>query len=139
MRILLDSNAYSQLMRGHDRVAELVRNAREVLLSAVAVGELMYGFRQGSRFKRNVAQLRSFLGSPYVSFVPVGPGTADRYSRIATLLRAKGRPIPTNDMWIAAHALETGADLISADRHFEYVDGIAWIRVAVESATGEAL
>ena len=105
MRILLDSNAYSQLMRGHDRVAELVRNAREVLLSAVAVGELMYGFRQGSRFKRNVAQLRSFLDSPYVSFVPVGPVTADRYSRIATLLRAKGRPIPTNDMWIAAHAL----------------------------------
>ena len=105
MRILLDSNAYSQLMRGHDRVAELVRNAREVLLSAVAVGELMYGFRQGSRFKRNVAQLRSFLDSPYVSFVPVGPVTADRYSRIATLLRAKGRPIPTNDMWTAAHAL----------------------------------
>ena len=136
MRILLDSNAYSQLMRGHDRVAELVRGAREVLLSAVAVGELMYGFRQGSRFKRNVAQLRSFLDSPYVSFVPVGPVTADRYSRIATLLKAKGRPIPTNDMWIAAHALETGADLISADRHFEYVDGIAWIRVAAESATG---
>ena len=134
MRILLDSNAYSQLMRGHDRVAELVRGAREVLLSAVAVGELMYGFRQGSRFKRNVAQLRSFLDSPYVSFVPVGPVTADRYSRIATLLKAKGRPIPTNDMWIAAHALETGADLISADRHFEYVDGIAWIRVAAESA-----
>ena len=59
-------------MRGHDRVAELVRSASEVLLSAVAIGELMYGFRQGSRFKRNAAQLRSFLDSPYVSFVPVG-------------------------------------------------------------------
>lgn len=139
MKILLDSNAYSQLMRGHDQIAELVRGSREVLLSAVAVGELMYGFRQGSRFKRNAAQLRSFLDSPYVSFVPVGPVTADRYSRIATLLKAKGRPIPTNDMWIAAHAMETGADLISADRHFQYVDGIAWSRVGADSATGDAL
>ena len=62
--------------------------------------------------------------------MPVGLATADRYSRIATSLRAKGRPIPTNDMWIAAHAMETGADLVSADGHFEHVDGIAWIRVA---------
>ncbi len=66
---------------------------------------------------------------PFVSFVPVGPVTADRYSRVMTALKAKGRPIPTNDVWIAAHAMETGADLVSADRHFEHVDGIAWIPV----------
>ena len=63
----------------------------------------------------------------------MGPVTADRYStifaRIAAALRAKGSPIPTNDVWIAAHALETGADLVSADRHFESVDGIAWLRL----------
>lgn len=47
-----------------------------------------------------------------------------------TALRAKGRPIPTNDVWIAAHAMETGADLVSADGHFEHVDGIAWVRVS---------
>ncbi len=129
MRVLLDSNAYSLLMRGHEQVAELVRMAEEVLLSAVVVGELMYGFRRGSYFERNVADLRSFLNSPYVSFVAVGPVTADRYSRIAVSLRAKGRPIPTNDVWIAAHVMETGADLVSADGHFEHVDGIAWVRV----------
>ena len=129
MRILLDSSAYSQLMRGHDRVAELVRRAEEILLSAVVVGELVYGFRWGSRFERSMAELRSFLGSPYVSLVPVGLVTADRYSRIARTLRAKGRPIPTNDIWVAAHAMETGADLISADRHFEHVDGIVWVQL----------
>ena len=132
MRVLLDSNAYSQLMRGAHQVAEVVRTAEEVLLSAIVVGELLYGFRRGSRFERNVADLRSFIDSPYVSFVPVGPTTADRYSRIAASLRAKGSPIPTNDVWIAAHAMETGADLVSADRHFESVDGIAWIRVRAE-------
>ena len=102
MRVLLDSNAYSRLMRGDEQTAATVRDATD---------------------------LRSFLDNPYVTFVPVGPVTADRYSRIAAGLRAKGNPIPTNDVWIAAHAMETGADLVSADRHFEAVDGIAWLRL----------
>jgi tRNA(fMet)-specific endonuclease VapC len=129
MRVLLDSNAYSRLMRGDEQAAAVVRDATEVLMSAVVVGELLYGFRNGSRFDRNASDLRSFLDNPYVSFVPVGSTTADRYSRIAAALRAKGHPIPTNDVWIAAHAMETGADLVSADRHFEAVDGIAWLRL----------
>ena len=129
MRILLDSNAYSLLMRGHEQVVELVRRSENVLLSAVVVGELMYGFRWGARFDRNASDLRSFLDSPYVSFVPVGPITADRYSRIAASLRAKGRPIPTNDIWIAAQVMETGAELVSADEHFTQIDGIAWTQV----------
>ena len=58
-------------------------------------------------------------------------GSPDRYARIAAALRAKGRPIPTNDVWIAAHAMETGADLVSADGHFEYVEGIVWVQVTV--------
>lgn len=130
MRVLLDSNAYSLLMRGHEQVAELVRTAEELLFSAVVVGELLYGFRQGSRFEQNVADLRLFLANPYSSFVEVGSVTADRYSRIAASLRAKGRPIPTNDVWIAAHTMETGADLVSADQHFEHIDGIVWIPIA---------
>ena len=129
MRVLLDSNAYSRLMRGDEQTAAVVRGATDILMSAVVIGELLYGFRNGSRFDRNVADLRSFLDNPYVSFVPVGSTTADRYSRIAAALRAKGNPIPTNDVWIAAHAMETGADLVSADRHFEAVDGIAWLRL----------
>ncbi len=42
----------------------------------------------------------------------------------------RGRPIPTNDVWIAAHAMETGADLVSADRHFQHIDGLAWRRLS---------
>ncbi len=135
MRILLDSNAYTQLMRGGEQVSRIVRGAEEVLLSAVVLGELLYGFRHGSRYEPNARGMRAFLGNPYVSVVPVGETTADRYSRIAAALRAKGRPIPTNDVWIAAHAMETGADLVSADRHFEHVDGIAWHRLRDERST----
>ena len=127
MRVLLDTNAYSLLMRGHEQVAEIVRAAEELLFSAVVVGELLYGFRRGSRFAQNAADLRSVLNSPYSTFVDVNSVTADRYSRIAATLRAKGRPLPTNDVWIAAQAMETGADLVSGDSHFEHVDGIVWI------------
>ena len=62
-----------------------------------------------------------------VSFVPAGPVTADRYSRIMESLRAKGRPIPTKDVWIAAHAMETGADLASTDRHSGHIDQVVWV------------
>ena len=79
MRLLLDSNAYTLLMSGHEEVSDLVRSAEEILFSTIVVGELMYGFRRGTRFDQNAAQLRSFLESPYTSFVNVGPVTADRY------------------------------------------------------------
>jgi tRNA(fMet)-specific endonuclease VapC len=127
MRVLLDTSAYSALMRGDDGVAQQVRNAEEVLLSAIVVGELLFGFRGGSRLAENVAILEAFLKKPFVTFVPVTRTTADRFSRIAMQLKQKGTPIPTNDIWIAAHALETGADLLSLDDHFRHVDGLVWI------------
>ena len=130
MRLLLDSNAYTLFARRHPQITYFVLQAEEILLSAIVVGELLAGFRQGSRFDLNLAELHAVLDDSNVSLVPVGSVTADRYARISASLRAKGRPIPTNDIWIAAHAMETGADLVSADRHFEHVDGIAWVRLS---------
>ena len=129
MRALLDSGAYSGFMRGSHRVREIVQDAEEILMSAVVVGELLYGFRQGPRFEQNLAELRSFLDRPYVSFVPTGPVTVDRYARIMDSLRAMGRQVPTNRIWVAAHAMETGADLVSADRHYGHIEQIAWVSV----------
>ncbi len=59
MRVLLDSGAYSQLMRGREQVSRIVRGAEEVLLSAVVLGELLHGFRHGSRYERNIRQMRA--------------------------------------------------------------------------------
>ena len=128
MRILLDTNAYAEWMRGNEAVATLVREAEEILLSAVVVGELLYGFRRGRRYEANLRELDQLLDSPHATFLPVTRTTADRFGRIAASLRAKGRPIPTNDMWIAAHAMESGADLVSFDLHFGVVDSVAWVR-----------
>ena len=127
MKVLLDTNAYSALMRGDSSVADRVRKSEEVLMSAVVSGELLFGFRNGSRFAKNVKELETFLQNPYVRFLPINLTTADRFSRVAVELKRKGTPIPTNDIWIAAHAMETGADLISFDEHFRSVDGLAWV------------
>ena len=87
----------------------------------------MFGFRNGSRYEENMRELENFSRNSYVEFVPVGLTTADRFSRIALALKRKGTPLPTNDIWIAAQALETGADLISFDRHFGLIEGLVWI------------
>jgi len=127
MKVLLDTNAYSALKRGVDSVVRRVTRAETVLLSTVVAGDLLAGFRQGTRLRKNLAELEAFIGNPHVSVVPVSYVTADRFGRIAATLRAKRRPIPTNDIWIAAHAMETGADLLSFDAHFIEVDGLVWV------------
>ena len=129
MRVMLDSDAYSEFMRGNQRVGDIVRSAEQIVMPAVVVGELLYAFRQGQRTEQRVDQLRSFLARPYVSFVPAGPVTADRYARIMYSLRQRRRQVPTNRVWVAAHAMETGADLVSADRHYGHIEQIAWVSV----------
>jgi tRNA(fMet)-specific endonuclease VapC len=127
VKILLDTNAYSALRRGHEFVSEQVRNAEEVLLSNIVVGELLFGFRNGSRYEENSRALGAFVKDPNVRLLQVTWDTADLFGRISTALRQKGRPIPTNDIWIAAHAMEAGASLLSADSHFGRIDDLTWV------------
>ena len=134
VRVLLDTNAYTALFRGDAGVAARVRAAEQVLVSAVVVGELLFGFRNGSRYESNRQDLDSFLANPYVSLLPVTIVTADRFGRIAAALKRKGRPLPTNDIWIAAHAMESGAELLSFDHHFAEVDGLAWVKPSARPA-----
>ena len=117
MRVLLDTDAYSWLKRGEAQIADLVRDSSKIFFSTVVVGELLYGFRLGPRLEANIEELNRFLRHRLVELVPVTFDTADRYSRIAASLRRLGRPIPSNDIWIAAHAMETGAELLSYDDH----------------------
>lgn len=124
MKRLLDTNAYVELLKGGPAVAALVREAEQLVFSAVVAGELLFGFRNGTRYDKNLAVLDDFLSQPWVEFQPVTRVTADRFGRVAASLRKAGTPIPTNDIWIAAHAFETGAELITLDRHFESVRGL---------------
>jgi tRNA(fMet)-specific endonuclease VapC len=127
LKRLLDTNAYAALKRNHEGVASLVRESSELVFSMIVVGELLFGFRNGARFDRNQRELDEFLAETRVSLLPVTRSTADRFGRIAAALRKAGTPIPTNDIWIAAHTFESGAELITMDDHFEAVQGLVYI------------
>jgi len=127
VKVLLDTNAYSALRRGQELVVEQVRRSEEVLLSMIVIGELLFGFRNGSRYEENAQDLQTFVQDPHVRLLTLTWETTDWFGRISAELRKKGRPIPTNDIWIAAHTMEAGADLISSDPHFSYIDGLPWV------------
>lgn len=124
MRILLDTCGYIKYFTGVPAFVEKVTAAGEVLMSPIAIGELMAGFRQGSRFRENMSALDRFLGKDVVRLIPVAEVTADRYSRMVFQLRRQGTPIPSSDIWIAAQAMEHGAELLTSDRHFERISGL---------------
>lgn len=126
MKVLLDTNVYTAFKRGDPTALARVRSARQVVFSIIVAGELLFGFRHGARFEQHHRELQAFLANPRVSLLPVTFDTADRFGRISAQLRRNGRPIPTNDVWIAAHAMESGADLLSFDAHFEAIDGLVW-------------
>jgi tRNA(fMet)-specific endonuclease VapC len=124
MKILLDTNAYVAFKLNLEQVVNMVANAEHIYFSPVVLGELMFGFRNGSRFRENMEDLNKFMEHEAVELVQVGNLTADRYSRIAFYLKRLGTPIPTNDIWIAAQTIEYGAELVTSDKHFENIGGL---------------
>ena len=125
MKLMMDTNAYSALMRSETRVANQVRAADHIYIPAVVMGELLYGFRMGGRNRQNRWQLMEFLASPRVNFHPADQTVCERYALVMDQLRRKGRPIPSNDVWVAAHTLAEGAELLTMDKHFDEVDGVS--------------
>ncbi len=124
MKILLDTTAYVGFKRNEVETVEIILQAESILVSPVVLGELMFGFRNGTRFKDNMDDLNNFLEHEAVELVPIGEITSDRYSRIAAQLKRQGTPIPSNDIWIAAQTMEHGAELITSDQHFERINGL---------------
>ena len=126
MKIILDTSAYVGFKRNVAKIVDGITSADLVLISPIVLGELMFGFRNGNRFKENMDDLNSFLQHEAVELALIGKLTSDRYSRIAEQLKHKGTPIPTNDIWIAAQTMEHGAELITTDQHFEKIDGLVY-------------
>ena len=108
-------------MKGHAGAADALREAEEIYLSAIVLGELLGGFVRGSRRLKNERQLAEFMESPRVAFIDVDDDTAARYAVIYDALRTAGTPVPTNDIWIAASAMQYGLRLLTLDAHFRRV------------------
>jgi len=120
-RILMDTSAYSAMRRGDGRLRIHVQEASEIYLSPVVIGELLFGFLGGSLLAQNRELLREFLESPRVGVLILDEETAERYAVLREYLRQHGKPIPVNDLWIAASAAQHSLRLVTLDDHFKHV------------------
>ena len=124
IKVMLDTSAYSAYLRGNECVKRAIQEADEIYLNPIVLGELAAGFAHGKRERKNREILAEFLASPRVQVVPVDEETSERYAAILGYLWEKGLPIPTNDLWIAATAMQYGLKLVTTDEHFRRVPQI---------------
>lgn len=121
-RILLDTTAVIALFNQDQAVIAFLAEAEEVFASSIAVGELFYGAVKSEQAERNFLKIKDFVRANTI--LPVTARTAEVYGRVKIQLRQRGRPIPENDIWIAAAALEHDLDLAARDAHFGEVEGL---------------
>jgi predicted nucleic acid-binding protein len=122
--IMLDTNAYIAVAAGNADARAIVDRAWTVSISSVVIGELLAGFAVGTRFDENRKALASFVSARRIEIAVITARTAEAYGKVYQTLRVIGRPIPQNDMWIAASAVEHGCGLFTYDRHFANVHGL---------------
>ncbi len=121
MNVALDTNAYSDFMKGDPSRVQSVRSARRLYLPLMVLAELRAGFAAGNQETKNAANLQRFLNSPRVSLLLPDDQTTHHYAQLYLQLRRKGVAIPTNDLWIAALALQHGLILCTTDAHFDNI------------------
>jgi tRNA(fMet)-specific endonuclease VapC len=123
-KILLDTNAYSAFMAGDQKILDYIVESDVVYISTVMLGELFAGFHRGSKFSTNKQELKSFLSKDGIKVINVTMETSEIIGEIKASLRHSGKMIPLNDIWIAAHAIETGSKLVTYDSHFKQIPGL---------------
>lgn len=122
--LALDTSAYSHFRRGHPDTLDWVASAQTLLLPTVVVGELLAGFELGERRAENVSVLEQLLDEPFTVIVPVDKQVSRAYGKLFAELKRAGRPLPINDVWIAATAIANGAPLLTFDRDFEGISSL---------------
>jgi tRNA(fMet)-specific endonuclease VapC len=126
-RFLLDTNIIIALFAQDASVLQNLSVAAEVSVPCVVLGELYYGAQKSTRVLENIARLDAVAAGATV--LSCDAETARHYGQVKDALRAKGRPVPENDLWIAALAFHHALTLVSRDSHFEQIDGLpreAW-------------
>lgn len=121
-RFLLDTNIVIGMLDGDAGILAGFHQAEMVFMSTVVLGELYYGAAKSGRPAENTARIDGVIGQ--ASVIPVGVDVAREYGIVKQELRRKGRPIPENDIWIAATARQLKLVLVTRDRHFDEIDGL---------------
>jgi len=131
-KVILDTSAYSAFMHGHKAIKQRLQETEEIYLNPIILGELYTGFIKGKRLEKNKAELALFMNSPRVAFLNIDADTSERYAVILDSMVKYGIPIPTNDLWIAASAMQYGLRLVTTDKHFEKIPQILTERFDIQ-------
>jgi tRNA(fMet)-specific endonuclease VapC len=121
-RFLLDTNIVIALFAQEPSVREQLSRAQEVFIPTVVLGELYYGARRSTKIEENLSRIDELAATALV--LTCDTGAAQQYGSIKDRLRSRGRPLPENDIWVAAIARQHSLTLVSRDAHFEEVDGL---------------
>ncbi|MBD2354414.1 type II toxin-antitoxin system VapC family toxin [Tolypothrix sp. FACHB-123] len=126
-RYLLDTNIIIALFADEAVVKNYLAQANEVFIPSIVIGELCYGARKSGRVEANLAKVDELVSSSTV--LGCDTETARQYGEVKNKLRLKGRPLPENDIWIAAIALQNDLILVTRDAHFQEIESlqvVAW-------------
>jgi tRNA(fMet)-specific endonuclease VapC len=123
-RILIDTNAYAAFKKNDADAVSVLKTTEYVGVNIVVLGELLSGFKGGTKESVNRRELEQFLDSPRVNLLPLDEETAEYYATIYLDLKKNGKPIPTNDLWVAASAMRHGLALFTFDEHFTDIAGL---------------
>jgi len=124
MKLALDTNAYTALMRNNARALEAVRQADEVMIPLIVLAELRAGFESGTLTKQNEMRLQQFLNKSSTRILAPDEHTTFHYAHLTRQLRQQGTPIPHNDLWIAALVIQHDCLLLTSDARFDYLPQI---------------
>ena len=124
MKIHIDTNTFSYAKRGNLSAQSILKKAEEILISPIVIAEILIGFKLGTKEVQNKNEFYEFLDSPRLSVFEIGEMTVEHYSNIFLQLKISGEPITTNNIWIAASAMENGMPLTTYDKHFSNIQGL---------------
>lgn len=125
--MILDTNAFSALAEGDERLGAILEDSRILFLPVIALGEYRYGILKSRRREEYESWLQRDL--PLFRLLPITAETTPHYAALRLGLKQLGRPIPANDAWIGALALQHHLPVVSRDRHFDAIAGVtrlAW-------------
>lgn len=123
-KLLIDTNIYVSYKRNNNSTISTFKHLDLIGLDVTVLAELYSGFKHGKKEKQNREELEKFINTPRVRLFNHDNITAEFYSEIYLQLRKKGNPIPTNDIWIAATAMQHGLALYTFDNHFSNIEGL---------------
>lgn len=121
-KFLLDTNAVIALQQGNADLLKLLENEEDIFIPAIVIGELYYGAYKSGRPEENRKIVTEFASKRTI--LRCDAHTGDAYGQIKYALRVKGRPIPENDIWIAAMSLQYDGVLLTRDEHYNEIENL---------------